>query len=357
MMLKKPEGDLEFLNKLGVNFTIGYVNSARFNAGQILASLSFFEAPDYVYDEHYVERFVVDAYERISIKPNKLTSIRRSDECALEKRANQEQDIFNVVQFMTPDRRTNTQHLKKNILDLIKQKTEKIPAYDRNYPHARYRHLLIELDCKCEVFIDENGSFYQQKVDSVPFGRIEYEVYRDKSFIEGIRKEFCTYWDLIYFIKRSIFLGERHHNVYCIDLKQKLFDKNMINYPDQMYQIMIGPLVNYKSFNVNQDNYIYKCHDDEKRRLLYSMNPNEIEIDGVIFNRTSDHDSMFSNMDQSIKFELSQLAFSFDINLDEVALSSCKEILRDRIRLVFLGNEIELTYNGVAAKNTINIFI
>lgn len=356
-MIKKPESDLDFLNKIRGNFTLFNVNSARIDGGLVLANLAFFEAPDYVYNEHYVERFVVDAYERISVKPDKLTSIRRSDECALEKRASQKQDMFNTVQYKTPDRRTNTKYLKKNIFDLIKQKTGKISSYDQKYPHARFRHLLIELDCKCEVFIDRNGSFYNQKVDSIPLARIEYEVYRDRSFIEGIRKEFSVYWDLLFFIKSCVLLDEQHYNVYCLDLKQEIFNLNMINYPDEIFQLMLGPLVSTKSFNVNTENYVYKCHDNEKRRLLYSLNPSEIEIDGVCFKKNSSHDSIFSNKNHSINFELSQLAFSFNKNLDEIALTECKNILRETIRLIFLGNEIELTYNGLAEKNTIGIFI
>lgn len=358
MDFMKPLNDIDFLKEFKSSYSTYYINNSKHDVHSLISGLVFFEAPDYVNERDYVERFTVDAYERVSIKPQKFTSLHRTDESAMRKRANTLQNLFHTVRYSTPDNRTNTRHLKKNVRNMIAQKTQKIASYNAKYPNAVYRHLLIELDCHCRVFIDENGSFFSSAVPTDGLSTVDYEIYRDKTFIDDLKSEFGKYWDLLLFVKRFADYGAINYFVFCVDLKQDIVNENMIAYPEKIFQIIQGGLISYKIDGGKKTrNILYSCNDDEMKRLLFSKPPQYIKIDGVHFRKDKTHDSIYFADALPLFFELSQFSFKFDNHVDYIKLVKIEHFLQETLTLPFDNKQIALTRLGVSDGYTFNIFV
>ena len=354
----KPLNDEAFLQELQSSYSIRYINNSKHDVYSLIPQLTFFEAPDYISNCHYVERFVVDAYERVSIKPKKFTSLYRADEKAMRKRANTTQDLFYTTQYSTPNNPSNIRHLRKNIIDMINQKTRKIESYNANYPQAVFRHALIELDCHCRVFVDKYGQFFSSVVPADNLSLVDYEIYRDQTFIANLQSSFRESWDLLLFVNRFANYGDTIYYVYCVDLKQDIDCENMINYPELIFQV-----IQKKSICLNTaagkkiKNIRYSCDADVEKRKLLSEPPHHIEIGGVRFTKDKIHDTIYATNNHSLFFELSQFAFAFGENLDIATILQHEQFLQETLSLVFKNQQITLTKQGIADRYSLNIFV
>lgn len=357
MYSSKPLNDMDFLQQLQSNYTVKYINHSKHNVHSLISGLTFCEAPDYVCGLHYVERFSIDAYERVSIKPGKSTSLHLADEKAMEKRAETPQDSFYTVRYQTPNSLTNTRHLKKNMMDMIAQKTEKISSYNAECPDVRYRHLLIELNGSCHIYADVQGKFFSSVVPIDNLHTVKYQIYRDDTFVKDLMYRYASHWDLLLFVNYYGNLSDEMYTVYCIDLKQDIIKEKMIDYPEVLFQIKEGRIVCHTlDCGKEINNIVYSCEDDIGKRQLFAKQPPHIMINGICFTRDKIHDSIYSAKQYALFFALSQLAFSICED-DSIKRAECKLFLQETLILGFDDKQIVLTKNGTTDGCTLNIFI
>ena len=320
---------------------VSLLNDVRFNITELINSLRPLDPPDFVYDEHIFEKFEVDAYEKFETKKGKKASLDKRNADKLQTRANVPQDIFQTISFRTPLELSNTRHLKKNIGDMIEQKTKKLDQYSEAYPAGRFRHIIIELVTRIEVFTNKAGDFFDSVVDRQDLFTVKYQVYRDKSFIKKIQENYSEYWDLILFVENIYIKGEKYFLIHGLDLKSSILDEKMINYPETIFQIRIGGTHCIKSKACNTTNIKYGS--DIIPNSIRNLDVKSIKINDITLYRHETYDSVYISDDRIFYFETSQLACAIDPNLQGEKLRVYIKYLVDEIlRINYDGNEYVL---------------
>lgn len=294
---------------------INMLNNVRFNMAELLSNLKTLDPPDFVYNEHIFEKFEVDAYEKFETKKGKKASIEKRNVDKMQVRVNSPQNIFQTLAFRTPLEFSNTKHLKKNIEDMIEQKTKKLSKYAEAYPAGVFKSLIIEIVTRIEVFIDREGNFYDKKVDSHDLFEVKYQVYRDKNFISKIQDKYSNKWDVIVFVEKIYIKGEEFFILNCFDLKSRVENEKMLNYPETIFQIRYGRSNCIVSRQCNTTNITYGS--DNLPSSVRSLEADKVKINDVTLYKHDIFDSVYVSDDGFFYFETSQLACAIDPDLQE----------------------------------------
>jgi len=353
--------EASFLDEFKKNFRIIKVNDLRFNLEDIIAGLEICDPPDFVFETHYIEKFCVDAYLRYPNQNNKMASKQKGELAKLKERSSRAQDIFHTVSFKTLDERTSTDHLKENIEELIEEKTKKQSSYDAVCPLVKYRHLLILVESRCEVFVDDYGSYFEKVVPSEKLHLRKYEVYRDFNFIEKIRVKYAQYWDLLIFVEKKQMQLNPVYILHCIDLKRELLFSQMKIYPEKMFQIHVGRTCVIVGKPVSAVNIRYKFEGDERTHIEFE-NIDKIKIDQFVLGKHSFLDSVYISNDGGFLFESSQMVCAVDPKADVAIIAKyCGVLMKSYIVIAFsdhayLARRVSMTEEFYIERDGIGYF-
>lgn len=294
---------------------INLLNDVRFDMAELLNNLQPLDPPDFVYDEHFFEKFEVDAFEKFETKKGKKASLEKRNVDKMQARVKSPQDIFQTIAFKTPLELSNTKHLKKNIEDMIEQKTQKLSKYSAAYPAGIYRNIIIELVTRVEVYIDREANFFDKKVDSHDLFKVKYQVYRDRNFISKVQDKYRDKWDIIVFVEKIFIKGDEFFIIHCFDLKSDIATEKMKDYPETIYQLCHGGTHCIVSKKCNTTNIRYGS--DSLPSSVRSLDVNNIRIYDVTLYKHETYDSVYVSDDGVFYFETSQLVCAIDPELHE----------------------------------------
>jgi len=328
----------KFATEIKDHCRISLLNDVRFNISELLNNLKPLDPPDFVCNEHLFEKFEVDAYEKFITRKGKKASIQKRNVDQMRSRVNSPQDIFQTISFRTPLELSNTNHLKKNINDMIEQKTNKLDQYSKAYPAGIFRHIIIELITRIDVFTDKEGDFFDRVTDRQDLFKVKYQVYRDKSFIRTIHENYRNDWDLILFVENIYIKGEKFFLVHCLDLKSSIKDEKMINYPETIFQIRIGSAHCITLKKCRTTNIRYKS--DIIPNSIRNIDATSIKINDITLYKHETYDSVYVSDDSMFYFETSQLACAVDPDLQGEKLRLyIQYLVDDFLRISYDGNE------------------
>ena len=320
---------------------INLLNDVRFNMPELLNNLKPLDPPDFVYNEHFFEKFEVDAFEKFETKKGKMASLEKRNVDKMQARVKSPQDIFQTIAFKTPLELSNTKHLKKNIEDMIEQKTQKLSKYSEAYPAGVYRIIIIEIVTRIEVYTDREGNFFDKKADGHGLLKVKYQVYKDRNFISKIQDKYRDKWDIIVFVEKISIKGNEFFIINCFDLKSSITNEKMKNYPETIYQLRFGSRHCIVSKECNTTNIRYGS--DSIPSSLRNLDVNNLRINDVILYKHETFDSVYVSDDGIFYFETSQLACAIDPDLHGEKLCLYIKYLVDEVlRISYDGNEYVL---------------
>ena len=331
----------KFAAKIKNNCRINLLNNVRFNMAELLNNLRPLDPPDFVCEEHIFEKFEIDAFEKFDTKNGKRASIEKRNIGRMQARVKSPQDIFQTISFRTPLELSNTKHLKKNIDDMIEQKTQKLSQYSAAYPAGQFKNIIIELATRVEVYIDKNGNYFDKKVDSSNLFKVKYQVYKDLNFMNRIQEKYKDHWDVIVFVEETRIKGEAFYIIHCIDLKSEISFMKMICYPETVFQIRYGSTHCIVSKNCSNINIRYRA--DNIPSNFRNLDVKSIKINDVTLFKHETYDSVYISDDGIFYFETSQLACAIDPDLQGEKLRLYIQYLVDEfVRISYDGNEYVL---------------
>ena len=320
---------------------ISLLNDVRFNIDELLNNLKTLDPPDFVYSEHIFEKFEVDAFEKFETKKGKKASLQKRNVDKMQTRVNTPQDIFQTISFRTTLELSNTNHLKKNIDDMIEQKTKKLELYSQAYPAGKFKHIIIEIVTRIEVFTNKDGDFFDRVVDRQDLFKVKYQVYRDKRFIKRVQENYRDNWDLILFVEDIYIKGEKFFLVHCLDLKSDIVEEKTINYPETIFQIRIGGshCITLKACSTTNIRY----GSDIMPSSIRNLDVKSIRINDITLCKHETYDSVYVSDDGIFYFETSQLACAIDPDLQGEKLRVYIKLLVDEfLRISYDGDEYVL---------------
>lgn len=331
----------KFAAKIRNNCRINLLNNIRFNMAELLNNLQPLDPPDFVYEKHIFEKFEADAFEKFDTKYGKRASIEKRNLSRMQTRVKSPQDIFQTISFRTPLELSNTKHLKKNIDDMIEQKTQKLSQYLAAYPEGKFKNIIIELATRVEVYIDKNGNYFDKKGDSSNLFKVKYQVYKDLNFMRSIQEKYKDHWDVIIFVEEIRIKGEAFYIIHCFDLKSEISSVKMICYPETIFQIRFGSThcIVSKICSTTNIRYMSDCIPNNFR----SLDVKSIKINDETLFKHETYDSVYVSEDGIFYFETSQLACAIDPDLQGEKLRLYVQYLIDEfLRISYDGNEYVL---------------
>jgi len=350
--MRNTSKEKQLLKDIQQNYSVIRVNNTSHDIEYVINNMIVVEPepPDFSCGENiYLEHFEVTAYQRVENKNKKLSLAHLADEARLEKRTSNPQSIFRATHYCTPPTRTNTCYLKENIDALISEKAKRQEGYNRKFPNAKCRHLLVELKSRCEILLGRDGQYLDgsEAEDERQHDRKEfYEVYRDADFIKSLKEKYSAEWDLLLFMEES---HSCEFYLYCFDLKENIVAENMKHYPDTLTQIICGELNEVQmQGGVDVTNIRYDietdCYD-VSRNTLWNCNADTIAVDSISLHKSS-HDSIYMTRDEGLQFEISQLTFAInpDVSAD-IMVKYIPLLLRDILLIQCQEASIKLKRN------------
>ncbi len=333
----------QFLQQLQELNEIIYLNEMKYNVATIINGFTVCDPPDFVFGEHYAERFEVDDYKRERNKTGKLASLHLHHEQQLKERLEIPQHIFHAAHYSSPKDRTNIRYLRENIELLIADKTAKQIKYDVANPSVKYRHLFIDIRCYSEILADENGQYSNTVVHDKQMHREIYEIYRDLHFIESIQSKYREYWDMLLFVSYYHDMDVHKCLVHCIDLKNPLENKNMIVYPKTPFQIIKeGNQVLQIQGWISTTNVKYKTNNG--KNPIYDTNIEQLDIEDFSLYPYHTLDSIYATEDNAFLLETSQLAMAVNPKAPpELLTKYIPHLLKKNLHMVFRGSVYILT--------------
>lgn len=323
-----------FLSKIKENSEIIYLNKSRFDVRTLINNLEVVDPPDYVYGNHIIEKFGVDAYERVLTRKNKKKSLHLQHENEIHKLENQGDELFSAEYYSAPDSRTHTSYLKNNLLDMIEVKVKKREGYLKKIPNAKYSSLIIEVKNEIDLYVDSNGNFIDRKVNTNNLDKVKYMLCKDLRLISKIKSIYSSKLDFLLFV-HEIGLAQKY-TIYCIDLTNELIEDNMIIYPDKLLQIRIGSLNSVRMIGkTNSINVKYKCNID-----LHECDCEEIFLYGVKLTKSNRYSSIYVSDDEVISFQMNRLYLALNYKKEKKDFRNYIPLLCQASLKIKIANEI-----------------
>ena len=253
MQSKADKRDTQFLTMLKKNFEVSVMNETSVDFKKVICSLNTTEktkdnAPDYQFDNGYIEKFDLSASKREKIG-EKFQYTKYVTEHRMKKQIKKDEknQIYKTNYYagdylpIESRERASISCLHENLFSLIEQKTKRSGRYITTSKSSRTKGLLVNLDYNIDVFKNQDNEYVNKMVsDTNQLVKEEYQLWKDLTIIKRIQKEYSHIWDVFLFVRKQgrVFLiedewvQEEKYQVYAFDLREPLQEDKLIKYPN-----------------------------------------------------------------------------------------------------------------------------
>lgn len=253
MQSRADKRDTEFLNELKLNYEINVMNDTTLDFDNIISLLNAPEdtqtnAPDYQFDNGYIEKFDLSASKREKIGKKFQYTHDLSDHIMKKQIDTDEKNERFKTNYYAGDylpienrKRTSIPNLHENLFSLIGEKTEKGKKYFTTAKNNQIKGLLINLKYNIDVFKDRDSKYVDKIIENTEKCKKEYyQLWKNLDVINRIQKEFSQVWDIILFVRKygdvylkgESWVQEKKYYIYAFDLNSPIQEENLIKYPN-----------------------------------------------------------------------------------------------------------------------------